>query len=65
MISRLIPSGPQLVRCGIYAQIVGVLAFSVTMYTLSPPLMIICMPLGGGLILLGWLAWLTHFLRNL
>lgn len=46
-------------------QILGVLVFSVTMYVLAPPVMIACMPLGGGLILLGWLAWLTAFLRDL
>lgn len=63
--SSFISSTPRLVRCGVYMQILGVLVFSVTMYVLAPPVMIACMPLGGGLILLGWLAWLTAFLRDL
>ena len=52
-----IPEPPALVRRGICLQIAGVVILSVTLFTMLPPVMIIALPLGAGLILLGWLAW--------
>ncbi len=47
----------RIIRCGVTAQIVGVLLLSVLLFTKIPLLITICMPLGAMLVGLGLLAW--------
>jgi len=60
-----LPSMLQFVRFGVYAQIVGIVVLSVTLFTLLPPVLIVCLPIGMGLIALGWLAWAWMFFKTL
>ncbi len=46
------------VRCAILAQIAGVVIFSVVLFTKIPLIVILCMPIGSALILLGALVWI-------
>jgi hypothetical protein len=46
-----------IVRCAILLQIVGVLVFSIALFVKIPLLLVLAMPIGSVLILLGALAW--------
>ena len=61
---RLYPAD-RLIRCGTLAEIGGVVLLSVTLFTDHPLTMALLLPLGGLLVLAGWLAWLYAFLRSL
>ena len=60
-----VSSDPRLIRYGIYAEIVGIILLSVILFVHVPPVLIVCMPLGIGLLGLGWLAWAWVFFKNL
>lgn len=59
---QLLPSGPdaaaRVLRRGALSQVAGVLVLSVALFTKVPILLVIVIPLGGLLIVLGFLAWL-------
>ncbi|MFH1502511.1 MAG: hypothetical protein ABIG03_05655 [Candidatus Eisenbacteria bacterium] len=47
----------RVIRCGVSAQIAGVLMLSVLLFTKIPLIITICLPLGALLVLLGAVAW--------
>ena len=59
---QLIPSGPdaatRVLKRGALSQVAGVLVLSVALFTRIPLLLVVIIPLGGLLIVLGFLAWL-------
>ena len=59
---QLFPSGPdaatRILRRGALVQAVGVLVFSVVLFTKTPLLLVVVISLGGLLIALGFMAWL-------
>ena len=46
-------------------QMIGVVVLAISLFTLVPWAMIVTVPVGSGLILLGWLAWAIVFFGNL
>ena len=59
------PAMIQFVRWGIYLQIVGVAVLAVSLFTLSAAALVICMPIGIGLLGIGWLTWVWSFFKTL
>ncbi|MFH1865923.1 MAG: hypothetical protein ABIK85_08570 [Candidatus Eisenbacteria bacterium] len=64
---KLLPSGPgaataTLLR-GVLSQIAGVLVLSVALFAKMPLLLVVVIPLGGLLIVLGFVAWLWATVR--
>ena len=55
----------KLISYGIYAELLGVLAFAFTLFVCTPPVMLTLLPLSGLLILGGWLLWAWEFFKNL
>lgn len=55
----------KVIRYGICAEIVGIILLSVILFVHFPPVLILCMPLGMGLLGLGLLAWVWVFFKNL
>jgi hypothetical protein len=59
---QLIPSGQdgaaRILRRGVLCQIVGILVLSVALITRMPIVLVIAIPLGGLLVVLGFMAWL-------
>ncbi len=47
----------RVIRCGVTAQIAGVLLMAALLFTKMPLLVLVCLPLGALLILVGALAW--------
>ena len=52
-------------RRAIYAQIVGIIVLSVSFFFCTPPVMLLCFPVGAGLIGLGMLIWAILFFKTL
>ncbi len=46
-----------IMRCGVLAQVLGILVMSVMLFTKIPLITVICLPAGAALILLGCLIW--------
>jgi hypothetical protein len=54
----------ELVRCGTIAEIVGIVLLLITVLVHNPLLLVILIPLGALLVLLGWIAWVWAFVRS-
>ncbi len=54
----------ELVRCGTIAEIAGIVLLMITVLVHNPLLLVILIPLGSILILLGWIAWVWAFVRS-
>ena len=59
-----LPEPRKLIRGGIVAQSIGVIVLAISLFTLVPAVMVVTVPLGAGLILLGWLGWAIVFFRH-
>ena len=46
-----------IMRCGVLAQVFGILVMSVMLFTKIPLITVICLPVGAALVLLGCLTW--------
>lgn len=46
-------------------QIVGVIALSLSLFTLNAAALVVTITVGAGLILLGWMAWVIVFFSML
>ena len=59
---QLLPSGPdaatRVLKRGALSQVAGVLVLSVALFTKTPLVLVVIIPLGGLLVALGFLAWL-------
>jgi hypothetical protein len=59
---QLIPSGREgavrILRRGVLCQIAGILILSIALLTKTPIVLVIAIPVGGLLIVLGFVAWL-------
>ena len=64
-LAERMPEMIQFVRWGIYLQVVGVAVLAVSLFTLVPAALIVCMPIGIGLLCLGWLTWVVSFFKHL
>ncbi len=67
-LSALMPwqqTDDQLIRRGSILEIVGIVLLGITVLVHNPLLMVILLPLGALLVLLGWVAWVWAFIRSL
>jgi len=55
----------QLIRSGGVLEIIGIVLLAITVLVHNPLLMVILLPLGALLVLLGWVAWVWAFIRSL
>jgi hypothetical protein len=55
----------QLIRRGSILEIVGIVLLAITVLVHNPLLMVILLPLGALVVLLGWVAWAWAFMRSL
>ena len=67
-LSALMPwqqTDDQLIRRGSILEIAGIVFLAITVLVHNPLLMVILLPLGALLVLLGWVAWAWAFIRSL
>ena len=67
-LSALMPwqrTDEQLIRSGGVLEIIGIVLLAITVLVHNPLLMVILLPLGALLVLLGWVAWVWAFIRSL
>ncbi len=67
-LSALMPwrqTDEQLIRRGSILEIVGIVLLAITVLVHNPLLMVILLPLGALVVLLGWVAWAWAFMRSL
>ncbi len=67
-LSALMPwqqTDDQLIRRGSILEIGGIVFLAITVLVHNPLLMVILLPLGALLVLLGWVAWVWAFIRSL
>ena len=67
-LSALMPwhqTGEQLIRWGSILEIIGIVFLVITVLVHNPLQMVILIPLGALLVLLGWVAWVWAFIRSL
>lgn len=67
-LSALMPwqrTDEQLIRSGGVLEIIGIVFLAITVLVHNPLLMVILLPLGALLVLLGWVAWVWAFIRSL
>lgn len=52
----------QLIQCAILAEAVGVVILAISLFISMPLLLILCIPIGAGLTLIGALVWAWAFI---